>query len=446
MLQAIKSKDVIEYRYITVEEALNKIKTGDIIVSALAAAEPREILRNLHKISNKVRNVTITTCLPIEMAEYFINPEYNKSFKMDGWFYTAAMRKAQKNGNISFIPNHLHLAAIKRLAHKKPNIFIGTATMPDNHGYVSLSLSNVYEKRMIEEADIVILEVNKNYPRTFGDVEIHVNDIDYMIETDYEVPELLDVEPNEKDLKIGRFIADRINDGDCLQLGIGGIPNAVAASLMYKKDLGIHTEMLTTGMMKLIKAGVVNGKNKNIYKGKHIAAFALGTKELYDFINDNPSVMIMDGYWTNDPYTIGLNDNQVSINTTIEIDLTGQCASESIGAIQFSGTGGQADTAIGAQRSKNGRSFIALYSTTMAKNKETGEREEISKIVPFLKPGAAVSLSRNDVDIVVTEYGVAELRGTTINERVEKLISIAHPKFKEELLNKAREMGLIYEV
>lgn len=446
MLQAIKSKDVIKDRYITVEEALNKIKTGDIIVSALAAAEPREILRNLHKISDKVKDVTITTCLPIEMAEYFINPEYKKSFKMDGWFYTDAMRKAQKNGNISFIPNHLHLAAIKRLSHKKPNVFIGTATMPDNHGYVSLSLSNVYEKRMIEEADIVILEVNKNYPRTFGDVEIHVNDIDYMIETDYEVPELLDVEPNEKDLKIGKFIADRINDGDCLQLGIGGIPNAVAASLMYKKDLGIHTEMLTTGMMKLIKAGVVNGKNKNIYKGKHIAAFALGTKELYDFINDNPSVMIMDGYWTNDPYTIGLNDNQVSINTTIEIDLTGQCASESIGAIQFSGTGGQADTAIGAQRSKNGRSFIALYSTTMAKNKETGEREEISKIVPFLKPGAAVSLSRNDVDIVVTEYGVAELRGTTISERVEKLISIAHPKFKEELLNKAREMGLIYEV
>ncbi|WP_411169943.1 acetyl-CoA hydrolase/transferase family protein [Clostridium sp. MB05] len=444
MLQTIKSKDVIEDKYITVEEALTKIKTGDIIVSGLAAAEPREILRNLHTISDKVEDVTVTTCLPMEMAEYFFNPQYKDSFRMDGWFYTAAMRKAHKNGNISFIPNHLHLAAVKRLAHKEPNIYMGTATLPDKHGYVSLSLSNVYEKRMLEAADLVILEINENYPRTFGDVEVHINDIDYMIKTDYEVPELLEVEPNEKDLKIGKFIADRINDGDCIQLGIGGIPNAVAASLMDKKDLGIHTEMFTTGMMKLIRAGVVTGKNKNIYKGKHIAAFALGTKELYDFINDNPSVLIMDGYWTNDPYTIGLNDNQVSINTTIEIDLTGQCASESIGAVQFSGTGGQADTAIGAQRSKNGRSFIALYSTAMVKNKETGEREEISKIVPFLKPGAAVSLSRNDVDLVVTEYGIAELRGTTISERVNRLIEISHPKFREELLNKAKEMGLIY--
>lgn len=443
MLQTIKSKDIINEKYITIKEALGKIKTGDIIVSALAAAEPVEILRNLHKIADRVEDVTVTTCLPIEMAEYFINPKYNKSFKMDGWFYTAAMRKAHGNGNISFIPNHLHLAAVKRLNHKKPNIFIGTSTLPDKHGYVSLSLSNVYEKRMIEKADLVILEVNPNFPRTLGDVEVHIKDIDYMIETHYDVPELLDVEPNEKDLKIGKLISDRINDGDCIQLGIGGIPNAVAASLVDKKDLGIHTEMFTTGMMKLVKLGVINGKNKNIYKGKHVAAFVLGTKELYDFINDNPSVMIMDGHWTNDPYVIGLNDNQVSINTTIEIDLTGQCASESIGSTQFSGTGGQADTAIGAQRSKNGRSFIALYSTAMVKNKETGVREEISKIVPFLKPGAAVSLSRNDVDLVVTEYGVAELRGTTISERVHRLINIAHPKFKEELLRSAKTLGLI---
>ncbi len=444
MLETIKSKELINEKYITIDDALGLIKSGDVIVSGLASAEPREILRNLHKIADKVNDITVTTCLPMEMAEYFINPEYKDIFKMDGWFYTAAMRKGHKNGNISFIPNHLHLAAIKRMNHRKTNIYIGTATPPDKHGYLSLSLSNVYEKRMMKEADLIILEINKNYPRTFGDVEIHINDVNYVIETDYEVPELVDVEPNEKDLLIGKFIASRINDGDCIQLGIGGIPNAVAASLMDKKDLGIHTEMFTTGMMKLIKAGVINGKKKNFYNGKHIAAFALGTKELYDFIDDNPSIMIMDGYWTNDPYIIGQNDNQVSINTTIEIDLTGQCASESIGTMQFSGTGGQADTAIGAQISKNGRSFIALYSTAMVKNKETGEREEISKIVPFLKPGAAVSLSRNDVDMVVTEYGVAELKGTTIRERVHRLIDIAHPKFREELLKKAKELDLVY--
>ena len=430
-------------KYISIGEALNLVKSDDVIVSAMAAAEPREIVRQLHTIAHQVKNVTVTTCLPFELAEYFTNPAYKDSFKMDGWFYTAAMRKAQANGTISFIPNHLHFAGEKRLAHKRPTLFIGTASLPDEHGFVSLSLSNVYEKRMIEAADTVILEINKNFPRTFGDLELHVSDIDYLVETDYEVPELLNAEPNEKDLKIGALIAERINDGDCLQLGIGGIPNAVASSLMDKKDLGIHTEMFTTGMMELVKAGVITGKRKQMHKGKHVAAFAMGTKELYKFIDNNPSVLILDGNWTNDPYTIAQNDNQVSINTTIEIDLTGQCASETIGHIQYSGTGGQADTAIGAQKSQNGRSFIALYSTAMIKNKETGQREEISKIVPFLKPGATVSLSRNDVDHVVTEYGIAELRGTSVSERVQRLVDISHPKFKAELLEKAKELGYI---
>lgn len=442
-----RGRDDMDYKekIITVEEALKKIKSNDMIVSGLAAAEAREILSSLHKIADRVENITVTTCLPMVDAEYFVNPQYKDTFRMDGWFYTGVMRKAHSNGNISFIPNHLNLASIKRLDYVKPNIYIGNATPPDKHGYVSLSLSNVYEKRMIEAADLVILEINPKLPRTFGDLEIHVKDIDYMIEVDYDVPALPDAEPKEKDLIIGAYIAEYINDGDCIQLGIGGIPNAVAASLMDKKDLGVHTEMMTTGMMKLVKAGVITGRRKNFHKGKIVAAFALGTKELYDFIDNNPSIMIMDGHWTNDPYIIGKNDNQVSINTTIEVDLTGQCASESLGSVQFSGTGGQADTAIGAQRSKNGRSFIALYSTAMVKDKETGERVEISKIVPQLKQGAAVSLSRNDVDYVVTEYGVASLRGTSIKDRVKKLIDIAHPKFREELYKEAIEIGLISE-
>ncbi|MCL1989327.1 MAG: 4-hydroxybutyrate--acetyl-CoA CoA transferase [Defluviitaleaceae bacterium] len=430
--------------YVSVEEALASIKSDDVIVSAMAAAEPREIVKNLHTIAHRVKNVTVTTCLPFEPAMYFNDPSYQHAFNMDGWFYTATMRKAQRHGAISFIPNHLHLAGAKRIAHQKPTVFIGTASLPDEHGYVSLSLSNVYEKQMIEAADLVILEVNPNFPRTFGDVELHLTEVDHLIKTDYEVPELPNAKPSEKDLKIGAWIAEKINDGDCLQLGIGGIPNAVAYSLMDKKDLGIHTEMFTTGLMALVKAGVVTGKKKQLHKGKHVAAFAMGTKELYDFIHNNPSVLILDGQWTNDPYTIGQNDNQVSINTTIEIDLTGQCASETIGHLQYSGTGGQADTAIGAQRAKNGRSFIALYSTAMVTNKETGEREEISKIVPFLKPGAAVSLSRNDVDHVVTEYGIAQLRGTSVRERVERLIAIAHPKFRDELLEEAKKLGYVF--
>ena len=314
--------------------------------------------------------------------------------------------------------------------------------MPDKHGYVSLSLSNTYEMRMIEKADLVILEINPNMPYTLGDVQLHVRDIDYMIKVDYQPPVMPDAPFSEKDAVIGKYIADMVPDGSCIQLGIGGIPNAVAEALKTKNDLGVHTEMLTTGMMKLAKMGVITGKYKQINKGKMVAAFAMGEPELYEFMDYNPSIAIMDGAWVNDPYVIAQNDNQVSINTTIEVDLTGQCASESLGSRQFSGTGGQADTAIGAQMSKNGKSIIALYSTAMVKDKD-GNRHEVSKIVPQLMAGATVSLSRNDVDRVVTEYGVAELRGTDIRERVERLIAIAHPKFREELHDDAVRVGIL---
>lgn len=430
-------------KLITVEEALKLVKSGDTIVSAMAGAEPRAFLEKLHTIQGNVDKVSVTNCLPFLDASFFTDESMKNTFQVDSWFYSGALRRAHKNGNISFIPNHLHLAGVRRLDHRKPNIFVGTGTYPNKHGFLSLSLSNVYEKKMIEAADLVILEINPNFPRTFGDLEIHESQVDYFIEVDYMPPVLPETEPNEKDMVIGKFIADMIHDGDTLQLGIGGIPNAVAAALVEKKDLGIHTEMFTTGLMKLVKQGVITGNKKTLHKNKHVACFALGTQELYEFIDDNPSVSILDGNYVNDPYIIGKNDNQVSINTTIEIDLTGQCCSESIGPRQFSGTGGQADTAIGAQNSRNGRSFIALYSTTMVKNPETGEREEISKIVTMLKPGAAVTLSRNDVDNVVTEYGVADLRGTNIDERVERLIAIAHPKFRERLRKEAIETGII---
>lgn len=210
-----------------------------------------------------------------------------------------------------------------------------------------------------------------------------------------------------------------------------------------KNDLGIHTELITSGMADLVKMGVVTNKRKNINRGQMVATMILGNKELYEFCDHNPGVALYDGAWVNDPATIAQNDNQISINTSLEVDLTGQCASESIGSRQFSGTGGQADTAIGAQMSKGGRSIIALYSTASIKNKATGERHEVSKIVPQLQTGAAVSLSRNDVDLVITEYGVADLRGANIKQRVESLIAIAHPKFRDELWDQALACGII---
>jgi acyl-CoA hydrolase len=267
--------------------------------------------------------------------------------------------------------------------------------------------------------------------------------VDHIILTDYHLPELPDAEPNERDRKIGQHIANLIHDGDCIQVGIGGIPNAVCASIAGKKDLGVHTEMMTTGVMRLMKQGVVTGRRKTLEPGKVVFAFAYGTREMYDFMDENDALLMRSGAWVNDPWVVGQNDNMVSINTTVEVDLTGQCCSESIGARQISGTGGQSDTAIGAQRAKNGRSIIALYSTTTLKDRATGQTEEISKIVPTLKEGAIVSLSRNDTDWVVTENGAVCLRGLDVRSRTKALISIAHPKFQESLEQAARACGYL---
>ncbi len=432
-------------KIITIEKALDLVKSNDYIVTGMCISEAVCFMEKLHTIADRVENISVSNCIPMADYEFFSNPEYKSKFMVETWFYTASLRRFHRNGNVSFIPNHLHFAATKRLAYKKPNIYVGAASMPDKHGNVSLSLSVCYERHMIEEADIVILEINPNFPRTFGDIQIPLSDVDYLVETDYEPFATPEAPINDKDKKIGAFIADLVDDGSCIQLGIGGIPNAVADALMGKKDLGIHTEMFTDGMMKLYKAGVITGKRKQSYKGKMIATFAMGSKELYEFLDDNPAVEFLDGAYTNDPHVMALNDNQISVNTTLEVDLTGQCASESLGSIQFSGTGGQTDTAVGAQNSKGGKSFIALYSTAMVRNKETGEKEEISKIVGQLRPGAAVSLSRNDVDYVVTEYGVASLRGTSIAERVDRLIAIAHPKYRDELYKQAHELQLIFD-
>ena len=316
----------MQEKYISVEQALSFVKSNDMIVTGLGAAEAGLFMGQLHTIAHRVRNVTVTNCLPTHPSEIY-KPEYVDSFNVDGWFFAPQMRKAHANGNMAFIPNHLHLAAVKRLAFVKPNIYVGAASMPDKHGYISLSLSNTYEKRMMEAADLVMLEVNPNMPYTLGDVQVPVEDVDYLIRADYMPPVTPDLPFSEKDAAIGRLIADMVPDGACIQLGIGGIPNAVAAALETKNDLGVHTEMLTSGMMRLAKMGVINGKRKQINRGKMVTTFAMGIPELYEFMDYNPGIAVMDGAWTNDPYTIAQNDNQISINTSIEVDLTGQCAS-----------------------------------------------------------------------------------------------------------------------
>lgn len=430
-------------KVISLEKALSFVKSNDQIVTGLGCEEAQAFMDGLPTIANRVKNVTITNCLPLGKCEY-LKREYRHSFNCDGWFYSPLLRKAHPNGNVSFIPNHLHFAGPRRLEHiPHPDIFVAVCSKPDKHGYVSLSLSNTYEKRCLDAAKLVILEVNPNYPRAFGDCEVHINDVDYFVEVNYPIPVVPEGVFSEKDKIIGDLIAKEIRDGDCIQIGIGGIPNALCASLGNKKHLGIHTELLTTGMMKLIKAGVIDNSCKQIQKGKSVTTMIMGTPELYEFVDDNPTVAVMDGSYVNNPYVIAQNDNQVSINTALEVDLTGQVCSESIGSVQFSGAGGQADTAIGAQLSKGGRSFICLYSTAFVKNPATGEKEEVSKIVAQLKAGAIVTLQRQDVQFIVTEYGIADLHGLNVRERVAALIKIAHPKFREQLKKDAIACGII---
>jgi acyl-CoA hydrolase len=430
-------------KIISVDKALSLVKDGDHIVSGMAAAEAREFFIHLYKIVDRcMKNVTVSNYFPLVEGKHLTDPDYIGKINVNSWFYSPQLRRSRGIDAVSHIPNHMHLAGWKRRQRLKTDIFVASASMPDKHGFMSISLSAAFEQAMRESAETVILEINPNVPRTFGDVEVHINDVDYLIETDYPVPEIPDAEPNELDYKIGKLIADEIQDGDCIQLGIGSMPNAIGKSLYGKKDLGIHTEMLTSEIPKLFEAGVITGKYKKSYRGKMACIFILGTRQLYDFVDDNPIVRVLNGDFINDPYVIGQNDNQVSINSSIEIDVTGQCASESIGARQISGTGGQADTAIGAQISKNGRSYICLYSTATVKDKD-GQPKTVSKIVPVLNQGAIVSLSRNDVDRVVTEYGIAELRGTDIRERVERLVAIAHPDFREDILRQSMELGII---
>lgn len=430
-------------KIISVEEALSFVKSDSCIVTAAAAAEPQAFLSQLHTVADRVRNVNVNMCLPLRSYEFFESAEYEESFEIVSWFHGPGTRRAQKVRKVTYCPNHLRYMGRNRIKAIHPNVFVGCGTYPDENGKLSLSLSSIYETEVMKAADIVIIEMNKECPRTFGDVELHVDDVDYLIEAGYDIPVVPSAEPNEKDMTIGKYIAEYINDGDCIQLGIGGIPNAVAKSLYGKKNLGVHTEMLTAEMVELAKAGVINGSCKQIDRGQMVATFAMGTQEMYDYMDNNPSIKIASSIYVTDPNVIAQNDNQVSINTTLEVDLTGQCCSESIGQVQFSGTGGQTDTAVGAQLSKNGRSFIALYSTAMVRNPKSGEKEEMSKIVCRLKPGAAVSLSRNDIDYLVTEYGVVNLKGRTVRDRAELIISIAHPKFREQLMQEAKEAGLI---
>lgn len=424
------------------EQLLGLIRSRDYIFSAQAAAEPAAILSKLHLLRGTgVHDVVLHTCLPVQDYPVFHDKQLQGVLTHNSWFFNRGLRRAHAERLVSDVPQHTTSAPRKAMfraqAEGRRLVLIAAASPMDSHGYLSLSVSAIYERDVVNAGAMVLLEVDPNFPRTFGDTMIHISEVTALVESDRQVPELTPAAFTDTDAVIGGYIAELVEDGATIQLGIGNIPNAVAAALRDRRHLGIHSEMFTEGMVDLIECGAVDNSRKGFNNGRSVCAFTMGTRRLYDFVHDNPSVLFRSSTYTNDPHTIGRNDRFVSINATLGVDLMGQCTSEAVANEQISGTGGQAENVQGSQLSRGGKSVIAMHSTYT-----DHDGRLCSKIVPLLPRGSIVSTSRNDVDYVVTEYGVAWLRGLSIGRRVQALTSIAHPDFRDWLRREAERSGI----
>jgi len=426
-------------KLIPIEEIPQCIKSDSDVVVAQCASEPQGSMAQFHHAAPRVKDVQVFSVLTLKAYDFYMDPSMKGHFELNSWFHAPGSRAAVKagTGTVTFVPNMLHRAALDRLSVRNPHLFVGTCTPPDKNGFVSLSLGVTYEKDILEKAEVVILEINENLPRTYGDTHIHISDVTYFVEHHQEVPALPSVALGENDKRIGSFVSELVADGSTIQLGIGDIPNAVALALQEKKDLGVHTEMMVDSMMDLYEMGVITNKKKSIMKDKFICTFAMGSPKLYKWLDDNLAVEFQRGKWVNDPAVIRQNTKMVSINTCLMVDLTGQVASETIGPVQYSGTGGQTDTAVGAKEAYDGlgKSIIACHSTAKA--------GKVSTIVPVLPEGTTVTLHRSNSDHLVTEHGIAYLRGRSVRERARNLIAIAHPDHREALTSEAKRLGYL---
>lgn len=421
-------------KLVTLEEALDSLQNGDVIGTSQCANEPTAFFDAMHTLHGKGKHYRMFAPMCFQAHEFMSNPIYRDTFDMDITFLMGATRKGREGGLFSYYPGDLHNGAGRWISVNGCNVFIAAATPMDAHGYMKIPLCLIHERAFLEAADRIILQINPNLPSVFGDTEVHIRDVDMVVEAATPLPYLPQSQPTETEKIIGEYIASMVQDGDCIQLGIGGIPDAAAQALMSKHDLGVHSEMLTNSMVDLVNAGVITGRKKTYLPGKMVGTFAYGTQELYDMLDNNPSVLMLRGETVNNPQVVAMNDNFVSINSCLSVDLTGQICSESIGSRQYSGSGGQADMAVGAVHAKNGRGIIAVAST-----KRHGT---VSSITAQLEPGSVVTLSRNEADYVVTEYGIAPLRGRSVRQRVENLIAVAHPDFRAELRQQAQKLLL----
>jgi len=418
-------KEYYDSRKITAADAAKKIKSGDIVVVAHASAEPTAIIDAMMANKEAYRGVEIIHFVCMGKCEYCL-PENKEYFRHNSWFAGGIARQAIADGRADFTPSYLSQApGLFRKMTETLDVFVGHVSPPDKHGYCSLGVSVDYEKAALDTAALKIAQVNRNMPRSMGNSFVHVSDFDYFVEHDAPIIELGKTVLTDVEKAIGKHCAALVSDGDTLQLGIGSLPDAVLLFLKEKKDLGIHSEMISDGVMELIKAGVINNKKKNFNNGKAIVTFAMGSKEFYEFMDDNPMFQMMGADYVNDPYVIAQNDHMVSINSCVEVDFCGQISSESVGSRQISGTGGQLDFVRGAGLSKGGRSMIVIASTAQGGKK--------SKIVPYFAEGTIITCGRCEADYIVTEYGAAYIKGKSIRLRAKELIKIAHPNFREEL-------------
>jgi len=417
------------------EEAVSMIETGDRIYYGGNAAIPQALVRALAARKNELEHVQLNHVLLLG-DDPLSAPEMEGHFRHNSLFVGPADREAVNDARADYVPIFLH--QIPRLFYDEIiplDVCMIMVSPPDEHGFMSLGVETLASKAACLTADHIIVQVNEKMPRILGDSFIHVNRADKIVEYTEALPTLDPKPANEVELAIGQHILEMIEPGMTLQMGIGGIPDAVYASLEGQLELGIHTEMISDGAMHAIERGVVSGFKKTLHQGKVIITFALGSEELYDYLDNNPLIEAHPVDYVNDPFIISQNENLMAINSAIEVDLTGQVCSDSIGPKIYSGFGGQVDFIRGAARSKGGKPIIALPSTAKG--------GEISRIVPFLKQGAGVVTSRADVHYIVTEHGVANIFGKNRRERVEALISIADPQFRQELLDAARERKLL---
>lgn len=437
------SRYLEEYRakQVSLDEVLAQIKDGDFVATSGGVNAPFLFYKNIHRVAPRLKEkIDFFYGCTVEKGEYeFLESEEckEKFNTISGFVLSGGERECLYNGFEDYMPTHYHSQCKKLLqAHNGLDIYVAAVCpMDERTGYFRTSLSNVNESEFRDAAKKIYLEVVPSLPVIYGNNEIHISEVDGIYEYDHPL-ETMDPRPfGEVERRIGENVAELVEDGSTIQLGIGGIPDAVAHAFLGKKDLGVHTEMITNSILDLVEAGVITGRKKSINRGIIVGSFSRGSQKLYDFMDHNPCVAMHPCSYVNNPYVIAKNYKMVSVNTAMGIDLLGQVSSESIGPRQFSGTGGQVDTVTGAIHATGGKSIIAMASTA--------KQGTLSKICLFHAPGTVVTLSRNDVDYVATEYGVVRLGGKTIRERAKLLISIAHPKFRDELTAQAKKMGLL---